>query len=89
MDRLRKINLALCLASIACFLFAGYAYLQAAATYTLSFTFCTEPGSSNAESLRCHVPLWYGYAFWALLVVGCVLALIAIIRERRQHAAAP
>lgn len=89
MDRLRKINLAFSLGSIACFLLAGYAYLQAAATYTLSFVFCTEPGSSNAESPRCHVPLWYGYAFWALLVAGFVLALIAIIRGRHQHAAAP
>jgi TRAP-type C4-dicarboxylate transport system permease small subunit len=89
LDIFRKINLAFSLASIACFLLAGYAYLQAAATYTLSFTFCTEPGSSNAESVRCQAPLWYGYAFWALLVAGCVLALSAIIRGRRQRAAAP
>ena len=89
MDRSRKINLILTVAPILFFLLAGLAYLQAAASYSLSFTFCTEPGSGNADSLRCQAPLWYGYAFWALIVTGAALGFAAIVRKRRQRAAAP
>ena len=89
MDRSRKINLAFSIAAIACFLLAGYAYLQAAASYSLSFAFCTEPGTANAATARCRVPLLYGYVFWALLGSGVVLSVVAIIRGRRHRAAAP
>ena len=89
LDRSRKIDLALSVAAIACFLFAGYAYLQAAASYSLSFAFCTEPGTANAATARCRAPLLYGYAFWALLGSGVMLSAAAIIRSRRHRAAAP
>ena len=89
MDRSRKINLALSIAAIACFLLAGYAYLQAAASYSLSFAFCTEPDTANAATARCRAPLLYGYALWALLGSGVVISVVAIIRGRRHRAAAP
>ena len=89
MNRSRQINFALSVAAIACFVLAGLAYLQAAASYALSFTFCTEPGALNAATARCRAPLLYGYAFWALLAGGIALAVAAIVRGRRRRAAAP
>lgn len=77
------------IAAIACFLLAGYAYLQAAATYTLSFVFCTEPGTTNAATSRCRAPLLYGYAFWTLLGLGVLFSVVAVIRGRRHRAKNP
>ena len=89
LDRSRKINLALSITATTCFLLAGYAYLQAAASYSLSFVFCTEPETVNAATARCRAPLLYGYAFWALLGSGVALSAVAVIRGRRRRAAAP
>jgi hypothetical protein len=85
----RKINSALVIAAVLSFLLSGGLYLQAAASYSLSFTYCTEPGTSNAESLRCQAALWYGYGFWSFLLLGIALTIIAIVRGRRQRVAAP
>lgn len=87
MNRSGKIKLALAIAAIVCFMLAGLAYLQAAASYTLSFSFCTEPGTANAATARCRAPLLYGYAFWALLAAGVVLAVAAIMGRRQRNAA--
>lgn len=89
LDRSRKINLFLSIAAVICFLLAGYAYLQAAASYSLSFTFCTEPGTNNAASTRCRMPLLYGYAFWAFVIGGVLLSVTAIIRGWHRRVAAP
>ena len=88
MDRTRKIDLALSILAIALFVLAGFAYLQAAATYTLSFTFCTEPGTANALTPRCRAPLLYGYAFWGFMLGGVILSIVAIVRGRRRRFAA-
>ncbi|KLD73838.1 hypothetical protein FZ025_12555 [Xanthomonas hyacinthi] len=87
MDSSRRISLILSLTAIACFLLAGCAYLQAAASYTLSFSFCTAPGTANMATLRCRMPLLYGGAFWALLAGGTVLSVVAMVRGRRRLAA--
>lgn len=89
MDRSHKISLLLPIAAIVCFLLAGYAYLQAAASHSLSFTFCTEPGTTSAATARCRMPLLYGYASWAFLIGGALLSITSIIRERRRRAEAP
>jgi hypothetical protein len=89
LDRARKVNLVLAITAILSFFMAGGFYLQAAASYSLSFTYCTEPGTSNTGTLRCHLPLWYAYAFWVFLLIGIALTIIAIVRGHRRHAAAP
>lgn len=85
MDRARKVDLVLSIAAIACFVLAGFAYIQAAATYTLSFTFCNESGTENALSPRCRVSLLYGYSFWVFMLAGVVLPVVAVIRGRQRH----
>ena len=88
MDRSRKIDFLVVFAAIGCYLLSGLVLLRVAAMHTLSFTFCTEPGTANAQTSRCLAPQLWGYAFWLLVGTGAALTVAAVVRARRRRLAA-
>ena len=88
MDRSRKIDFVVVFAAVGCYLMSAVALIQVAATHTLSFTFCTEPGTTNSQTIRCLAPQLWGYSFWCFAGAGIILSAVAVFRARRRRFAA-